>query len=216
MMHCNSNSTDLPNPKEQHPEPVTRPGREGLLEDWPQRASSISIEAHQEHDEAVSNSNSASHPTVNFSEFSSLRVYDDLDDLYRRTKAYSRKDREVFGAQAMMEANRIKRLIYASPPNSVKESIKYVLRNDIVTSDELVGIDHLILGRRSSVFQVRRDHMTAVLQKQQEQRRHQHQHQRQRPQVEEDFLIDLGKFAEQSSLKSTRSAIARASLSLSP
>ncbi len=138
-----------------------------------------------------------------------LHVYQD-DDLYCKNKAYSRQDRQIFEAQAMIEANRIKYLIYTSPPASVKESVKYVFQNDIVTRDEIVGIERLIIGtRRRFVSQVRRDHMMAVLWKQEELRRLQ-QHQ-----VEEDSLIALSKFAEQSSLKSTHSAIVRATLATS-
>eukprot|EP00985_Skeletonema_marinoi_P004973 scaffold2164_cov120-Skeletonema_marinoi.AAC.1 len=189
MAHCNN----LP----QEELPAGR--RESLLEDWPRRASST--EADQDVDSSKSQSG------VNFSELSTLHVYDDLGYLYLK-KAYSKEDREIFGAQAMIEADdRIKNLIINSPPASVKESVKYLLKNNIITREELVGIDHLILRRRTRVSQVRRNHMTAVLRKQSEQLLSPR---------EEDSLIDLGKFAEQSSLKSTHAAIARATLSCSP
>jgi hypothetical protein len=187
MMHRNN----LP----QEESPAGR--RESLLEDWPRRTSST--EADQDVDSSKSQSG------VNFSEYSTLRVYDDLNYLYLKKKAYSREDREIFGAQAMIEADRINNLIISSPPVSVKESVKYLLKNNIITREELVGMDQLILHRRARVSQVRREHMAAVLRKQNEQRR-------QQPVLEEDSLIDLGKFAEQSSLKSTHSAIARATL----
>eukprot|EP00984_Skeletonema_dohrnii_P021348 scaffold10642_cov155-Skeletonema_dohrnii-CCMP3373.AAC.15 len=188
--HKKANDALQQPPREQSPAARSEsPGRrESLLEDWPRRASSKEIDQ----------------SGVSFSEFSTLRVYDDLDYLYLK-KAYSKVDREIFGAQAMMEADRIKNLIFNSPPASVKESVKYLLKNNIITREELVGIDHLILRRRKRVLQVRRNHMAAVLRKQNEQRR-------QQPVLEEDCLIDLGKFAEQSSLKSTHSAIARATL----
>ena len=177
------------------PEPAHQPHCEGrLLEEWPRRASSLE----------------AAQPSVNISETSSLYVYHD-DDLYCKNKAYSSQDRHIFEAQAMIEANRIKNLIYTSPPASVKESVKYVLQNDIVTRDEIVGIERLILdSRRRFVSQVRRDHMMAVLWKQEELRQLQ-----QHPQPEEGSLIALSKFAEQSSLKSTHSAIVRATLASS-
>jgi hypothetical protein len=188
MAHCNLTQEELPARR-----------RESLLEDWPRRASST--EADQDADSSKSQSG------VHFSEFSTLRVYDDLDYLCLK-KAYSKEDREIFGAQAMIEADRIKNLIINSPPASVKESVKYLLKNNIITREELVGIDHLILRRRTRVSQVRRNHMTAVLRKQSEQLLI--------PPREEDSLIDLGKFAEQSSLKSTHAAMARATLSCSP
>ena len=196
MMPSSSQGQEEP----EEPEPAHRPRCEGhhLLEDWPRRASSSEAEA----------SNSAAQPSVvHISESSMLYVYQE-DDLYCKIKAYSRQDRQIFEAQAMIEANRIKNLIYASPPASVKESAKYVLQNNIVTRDELVGIESLILGdRRTAVSHVRRDHMMAVLWKQEELRLQQ--------QPEEGSLIALSKFAEQSSLKSTRSAIIRATLASS-
>ena len=186
-------------PQEQPPMPAAQ--SESLLEDWPRRASST------DHDQAAL---SQSQSRVSFSEFSSLCVYENVEDLYLKKKAYSQEDREVFSARAMMEAIRIKNLIFNSPPVSVKDSIKYLLKNNIISRDELIGIDHLIAGRRTDALHVRRDHMAAVLQKQQEQRRHQ-------PQLEEDSLIiELGRFSEQSSLRSTHYAIARATLSCSP
>eukprot|EP00984_Skeletonema_dohrnii_P032386 scaffold26473_cov138-Skeletonema_dohrnii-CCMP3373.AAC.7 len=193
MMHCNN----LP----QEESPAAR--RESLLEDWPRRASS------KEADQDVDSSKSQS--GVNFSDFSTLHVYDDLDYLYLKKKAYSQEDRKIFGAQAMIEADRINNLIINSPPVSVKESVKYLLKNNIITREELVGMDQLILHRRARVLQVRRNHMAAVLRKQNELLQ-------QQPVLEGDSLIDLinlidlGKFAEQSSLNSTHSAIARATL----
>jgi len=207
-MPCNGVRQEEQLPEEL--EPAHQPRCEGLLEDWPRRASSLASEADDHAHDAASNSDSAAQPSVNISKSSRLYVYYE-DDLYCMNKAYSRRDREIFGAQAMIEANRIKTLIYTSPSASVKESVKYLLQNNIVTIDEMVGIDHMIIGRRTAVLQVRRDHMMAVLRKQQELRGLQQQH----TQLEEDSLIALCKFAEQSSLKSTHSAIARATLTSS-
>jgi hypothetical protein len=193
MMYCN----DL----KESPAPASRLG--SLLEDWPRCASST--EEDQGQDEKA-DAGSQSQSGVYFSELSALYVYDDFNYLHLK-KAYSKEDREIFGAQAVIEANRIKNLIIASPPDSVSESIKYLLQNNIITSDELVGIDRLI-GRRTRVMQVRRDHVRAVLRKQHEQRQQQH--------LGEESVIDLGKVAEQSSIQSTHRAIARAALSCSP
>ncbi len=200
MTHCNH----LPS-NEQPQEPAARPRREGGLLEGPCEGR---LHSHTETDQG----NSPPQAAVSFSEFSQLYHYD-LGDHYRNIKSYSKRDCKVFGAQAMKEAVRIRKLIYRSPPSSVKESINYVLQNNIVSSDELVGLDHLILRRPSDICQARRDHMMTVLWKQEEQRRRSLHLQ---PQVEEDSLIDLSKCAEQSSLKSTQSAIARATLSFSP
>ena len=205
ILSCRRNSNDaFYNDLLESPAPASRRG--SLLEDWPRRASSTE-EANQNQDEQVdADAGSQSQSGVCFSEISTLYVYD-FDYLYLK-KGYSQQDREIFGAQAIIEANRIRDLIVASPPDSVSESIKYLLGKNIITRDELVGIDHLI-GKRTRVMQVRRDHMTAVLRKQLEQRQQQQQ-------LGEDSVIDLGKLAEQSSLKSKHHAIARAMLSRSP
>jgi hypothetical protein len=185
--------------------PAPAPQHGSLLEDWPRRASSREAEADQDRDgqgQGDGGSQSQSQSRVYFSEISMLHVYDDFDYMHVK-KGYSKQDREIFTAQAIVEANRIRNLIIASPPDSVSESIKFLAENNLITREELVGIDHLI-GRRIRVMQVRRNHMAAVLWKQHEQRRQQ--------QLGEDSVIDLGKFAAQSSLKSTHHAIARASL----
>ena len=203
MMRPFNNSEGQEEQPSDSEEAAHRPCEGRLLEEWPRRASS-------DEQDAVSNSSAAQPSVVHISESSMLYVYHD-DDLYSKNKAYSRQDRQIFGAQAMIDANRIKNLIYTSPPASVIESVKYVLKNNIVTRDEIVGIEHLILGtRRTSVQMVRREHMMAVLRKQEELRRLQ-----QHSQPEEDSLIALSKFAEQSSLKSTHSAIVRATLTSS-
>ena len=140
-----------------------------------------------------------------------LHLYE-RDDEYLKNLAYTEDDRDEFGAQAMLEASRIKDRISTAPPDSVKDSIKYLLQNGIITRDELVGIDHLILGKRKKIIQKRREHSAAVLWKQYEQK--QEQQFKQESEADHSAIV-LGRFAEQSSLKSTRSAIARATLSCS-
>ncbi len=180
-----------------------------LLEDWPNR-SSPSTEA--DHGEANDNQDSKPlNSRVNFLEHSMLHLYE-RDDEYLKNLAYTKDDRDEFSAQATLEASRIKDLITTAPPDSVKDSIKYLFQNGIITRDELVGIDHLILGKGKKIVQKRREHSAAVLWKQYQQK--QEQQFKQESEADQSTIV-LGRFAEQSSLKSTRSAIARATLSCS-
>lgn len=190
----------------QSPEPPVQDGL--LLADWPNR--SLSMEA--DHGAAQNDRDCKPlYKRVTFSEHSKLHPYD-RDDEYLKNLAYTKDDRDEFATQATLEANRIKDLITKAPPYSAKDSIKYLLQNGIITRDELVVIDHLILGKREKIIQKRREHSAAVLWKQCEQK----QEQQLKHENEADHsTIVLGRFAEQSSLKSTRNAIARATLSCS-
>jgi hypothetical protein len=191
----------------QSPKPPVQNGLV-LLEYWQNQSSSMEADHGDTQDDQDSK---PSIKRVNFSEHSKLYPYE-RDDEYLKNLAYTKDDRDKFGAQATLEANRIKDLITTAPPDSAKDSIKYLLQNGTITRDELVGIDHLILGKRVKIIQRRREHSAAVLWKQYEQK----QEQQLNHENEADHsTIVLGRFAEQSSLKSTRSAIARATLSCS-
>ena len=154
----------------QSPKPPVQDGL--LLEDWPNNRSSSSMEA--DHGDTQDDQDSKPlNKRVNFSEHSKLHLYE-RDDEYLKNLAYTKDDRDEFGAQATLEANRIKDLIITAPPDSAKDSIKYLLQNGIITRDELVGIDHLILGKQMKIFRKRREHSAAVLWKQYEQKQEQH------------------------------------------
>jgi hypothetical protein len=192
----------------QSPKPPVQDGL--LLEDWQNQSSSMEADHGDTQDDQDSKSVNS---RVNFSEHSKLHPYE-RDDEYLKNLAYTKDDRDEFGAQASLEAKRIKDLITTAPPDSVKDSIKCLLQNGIITKDELVGIDHLILDKGKKIVQKRREHSAAVLWKQYEQK----QKQQFKQESEADHsTIALGRFAEQSSLKlkSTRNAIVRATLSCS-
>ena len=202
-MHSNGLIQNRQSPAAQHGQ---------LLEDWPNNRSSSSMEADHGDAQDDQDSKSVNSRGVNFSEHSMLHLYQ-RDDEYLKNLAYTKDDRDEFGAQATLEASRIKDLITMAPPDSVKDSIKYLLQNGIITRDELVGIDHLILGKHVKIIQKRREHSAAVLWKQYEQK--QEQQLKHDNEADHSMIVVLGRFAEQSSLKSTRSAIARATLSCS-
>ena len=139
---------------------------------------------------------------VRFSDASQLHVYERHSISLLRSLAYKKEDRDEFGKDALVEGLRIKQLIAMSPCDSTAESLKFLLQESILSKDELVGIEHFFHGKPTRVVKVRKQHSDAVLKKQWEQRH----------QKLDDPVIDLGKFAQKSSHKSTKSARIRAAV----
>ena len=100
---------------------------------------------------------------VSFSERSSMQVYLP-DPLYIRNKSYTKEERERFGTATLSEAIRIKKLLLSTPGSSTKSSFKYLLQNNLISYEEIVGIEQLVLGNSASkVVKVRKEHARAVL-----------------------------------------------------
>lgn len=138
---------------------------------------------------------------VAFSESSMLYAYEPHDRSLLKSLSYCQDDYDEFGKDALVEGLRVKNLIESAPQESIAESIKYLLRNRIITRGELVGIENYILGNPSGVSKLRRDHSKAVLRKQREQ---------QKLQLQDP--INLGKAAQISSIKSMKRAQVRAAM----
>ena len=152
-------------------------------------------------------------PRVSFSEMSIVNTYEDYrGGLHRRNMAYSSKDRDIFQIEATQEADHIKVLIITAPQQSRADSVKHLLKNNIVSREELVGIEHMAL-EDSNRSDIRKRHSMAVLRKQQEQRQQQHQGYGYVSLRLRDPAIALGKFARKNSLESRNRARARAALS---
>ena len=152
-------------------------------------------------------------PRVSFSEMSIVNTYEDYrGGLHRRNMAYSSKDRDIFQTEATQEADHIKVLIITAPQQSRADSVKHLLKNNIVSREELVGIEHMAL-EDSNRSQIRKRHSMAVLRKQQEQRQQQHQGCGYVSLRDPAIALSLGKFARKNSLESRNRARARAALS---
>jgi hypothetical protein len=167
--------------------------RDALLENWPSTSSSSDFGSKAK--------NAYKSRRVVFSECSQLHVYEPHDQDLLKSLSYTKEEQDAFGQESILDGLRIKQLIEAAPPESVTESIKYLLRNGIITKGELVGVENYILGKSSRVFKIRRDHSAAVLQKQYEQRKQKLQD-----------PMNLGKVAQISSIKSTQVARVRAAM----
>ncbi|KAK1733049.1 hypothetical protein QTG54_016187 [Skeletonema marinoi] len=179
--------------------------RDTLLEHWPKRESMTytSFDSGADDDASAANIRNRRHfRVVDFSEASHLHVYERESMYLLRSLTYTKDDRDEFGKDTLLEGLRIKNLVDTAPPISTAESIKYLLRHDSISRAELIGIEHFILGKPSRVQKIRKHHAAAVLWKQQEL-----QHQKL-----EDPALNLGKFAQSSSLKSMQRARIRAAV----
>ena len=181
-----------------------------LLEDWPRRESVTSDDSSLDSTAAQAEDNRIItgqrrcklRRHVDFSETSRLYVHKRESPSLLRSLSYTKKDYDEFGREAMLEGLRIKDIIATAPHDSNAESIKYLLRHGIISKEELLGIEHFTLGKPSAVPKMRKLHAAAVLWKQQEMQHHKL----------EDPVLDLGKFAQSSSLslRTTKSARIRA------
>lgn len=177
--------------------PVKALRRETLLEHWP------NFDEDDDDAAGTSASSSLNCRHVTFSESSQLYRYEGESKYFLRSLAYTKHDRQELGKETLHEGLRIKKLITAAPPVNTVESIKYLLRYDIIRREELIGLEHFILDKPSRIPQIRQQHAAAVLWK---------QHELKQQMLEEDPVLCLGNFAESSSLKSTQSARIRAAM----
>ena len=188
-----------------------------LLEDWPKRESTASIssfdsaEAEDDVTSASIDSMGQRHTLrdvhVEFAKTSQLYVYERESKSLLRSLSYTKKDYEEFGKEAMLEGLQIKNTIATAPHASNTESIKHLLQHDIVSKEDLVGLEHVVLGKPSTVLKMRKLHAASVLLKQQElTRRKLHaaavllKQQELQHQQAEDLASALGEFAQSSSL----------------
>lgn len=102
-------------------------------------------------------SKAATPKRVTFSEYSSLSVYPVYPS---HKKSYSKADYRLFRNRALVEAQQIRELIEASPL-SAAETVHLLVKNELISSANFVGIEDLIL--ESSVIQDRRVHSKLLL-----------------------------------------------------
>mmetsp|Transcript_17194 Transcript_17194/g.27931 ORF Transcript_17194/g.27931 Transcript_17194/m.27931 type:complete len:282 (+) Transcript_17194:238-1083(+) len=170
-----------------------------LLEDWPRRMSCCSANT-----DDWQRLYKQLQPKVTFSERSSMHVYCP-DPLYVRNKSYTKTDRKNFGSEALSEAIRIKRLILTTPGASAKDSFKCLLKNNIISLEELLGIEHLVFCKSASkLLKERKGYAREVLTE--------HRRQRHVEKVQYDHTEKLGEFSASRSAKSVKRARIRAAM----
>ena len=91
-----------------------------------------------------------------------------LDEEYSHAKSYSNEDYKFFQRSTLIAAVRIKRLVPTTPSGeSAKSSVLDLLKQNVVSIEEVMGIEHLVLCKSPSVVaQERKDHVRAVLSEQ--------------------------------------------------
>lgn len=176
-----------------------------LLEDWPrqgrQGSSSYCQDVNpdlqdcwQSLSQSLNSSDSPSHPLpsqssprnrcrgVTFSAQSSMRVYHP-DPHYMKTKAYTKKERQLLSKEAISDALRIKHLMLSfssshdvmssshsntsSRSDDAKSTFKYLIKHNIISLEEIVGIEHLVFSRCPlKIVKERKEHARVVLKEQ--------------------------------------------------
>ena len=149
---------------------------------------------------------------VTFSEQSTMQLYR-LDQQYAHAKSYSREDYKVFGRNSLVKAVRIKKLVPLSPSGaSTKESVTYLLENNVISPEEIRGIEHLVICNLPFMgLKGRRDHARAVLLEQHQIRileRYATRHLK----VEVDPTEKLASFSASKSSRSSNTARIRAAM----
>jgi hypothetical protein len=102
---------------------------------------------------------------VTFYPSADIKPYD-LDLQYAQAKSYSKEEMRGFNKTMYLDVVRIKR--YVQSMTTSKQSLLRLLKNDIVLSEDIRGIEHLLMCKTFSnvVYQARRDHVRAVLSEQ--------------------------------------------------
>jgi len=135
------------------------------------------------------------------------------DPAYTSNKSYSRADKQRFSTEVLAEAIRIKRLLLKAPGFSTRESFQYLLKNGILSAEELLGIEHLVLTRSTSkVLKDRKDHAKSVVAAQIMMQRMQQTKHPMKNGRSSNHAEKLGEFAASQSLKSVKKARIRAAM----
>lgn len=100
-------------------------------------------------------------PRVKFSQCSNIKPYDHLQ--YAQVKSYSKEETKGFSKTMYLDVIRIKRDVQLKTTS--KQSLLRLIKNDIILSEEIRGIEHLLMCKSLSkdVYHERRDHVRAVL-----------------------------------------------------
>jgi hypothetical protein len=89
-----------------------------------------------------------------------------LDLQYEQVKSYSKEDYNDFSKTMYLDVVRIMRHVQSNTTS--KQSILRSIKNDIILSEEVRGIEHLLMHKTFSntVYQARRNHVRVVLSEQ--------------------------------------------------
>ncbi len=101
-------------------------------------------------------------PRVTFSKLSSVQIYPH-DPTVMRNMSYTKDERKTFCNEAVAECLRIRQLLHSTPGGFNKDSFKCLIKNKLVSMEDIVGIDHMVLGKSASLIKERQEHVRSVV-----------------------------------------------------
>jgi hypothetical protein len=126
-----------------------------LLEDWP-----INYSCNVEKQQSLPSDKASK--SVSFSEMSSLFLYPP-SPTYSKNKSYSKSEVNDFIRNAAMDGLRLRNFLL-SYPGSGTEAIKFLLDSGKIKTEDILGIEHLILHKTAKrMSEERRFHSKALL-----------------------------------------------------
>ncbi|KAL3790417.1 hypothetical protein HJC23_013589 [Cyclotella cryptica] len=118
--------------------------------------------SHNEYNMAnTQDTSSAISKKVSFSKYSTKRVYV-TDTHYENCKSYSSADQKTFRKVATHDAIRIKHLL-SNHPLPTALAIHELMRQGLLTREDLIGIEHLVSTNVGKVTYERRSYINFVL-----------------------------------------------------
>lgn len=137
------------------------PSTTELLEDWPRRITRDCWDV-----DAKPRCNTLSHHcrprVVTFSKLSSVQIYHH-NPIDVRELSYTKDERKQFCTEAVKECLRIRQLLHSTPGGFNKDSFKCLIKNNVVSLEDIVGIDHMVLGKSASLIKERQDLIRSVV-----------------------------------------------------
>jgi len=161
-MHCSTSATAIPAASESEPSisvedchPIHQNRRRS-------RTDSITLTLEDLQPSSCRRRVTIDVPRVTFYPSADIKPYD-LDLQYAQAKSYSKEEMKGFKKTMYLDVVRIKRCVQSMTTS--KQSLLRLLKNDIISSEDIRGIEHLLMCKTFSnvVYQARRDHVRAVL-----------------------------------------------------
>jgi hypothetical protein len=141
---------------------IMTPSTTELLEDWPRRITRDCWDV-----DAKARCNTLSHHhypprVVTFSKLSSVQIYH-RNPMDMRELSYTKDERKQFCTEAVAECLRIRQLLHSTPGGFNKDSFKCLIKNNVISLEDIVGIDHMVLGKSASLIKERQELIRSVV-----------------------------------------------------
>jgi len=133
-----------------------------LLEDWPHRLSGDCWVVDANDQGGVPRRHRQPRRVVTFSKISSVQIYPH-NPMDMRELTYTKEERKQCCSDAVAECLRIRKLLHSTPGGFNKDSFKCLIKNNIVALEDIVGIDHMVLGKSASLIKERQELVRSVV-----------------------------------------------------